>query len=193
LPKIFGVILKIKDKKVRSLPELLKMLAKDLPTDKPVWFRGQADKKWSLQPSLFRKGRGLNAELTLMKRFKQSAFGILPKQPQTEWEWLLIMQHYGVPTRLLDWTESPLVGIYFAVYEKKTVPGVLWALLPVELNLAANFSPKFPNDIPGFGDDDILNNYFPSVLASESQTELKPIGAMAVLPHLILDRCVAYF
>ena len=56
--------------------------------------------------------------MQLIKRFKQNAFQFLDLVPKDEWEWIFLMQHYRVPTRLLDWTESPLIGLYFAVSDK---------------------------------------------------------------------------
>ena len=101
---------------IKSIAELLDSLGTICSRAKTVWFRGHGDKSWRLEPALSRQDK-LAAEIQLMKRFKQNAFQFLPHVPQGEWEWMFLMQHYGVPTRLLDWTESPLVGLYFALLE----------------------------------------------------------------------------
>ncbi|MGD0547872.1 MAG: FRG domain-containing protein [Terracidiphilus sp.] len=101
-----------------------------------VWFRGHANHSWHLEPSLARSGK-LVAELQLMKQFKQNAFQFLDVPPQDEHEWIFLMQHYAIPTRLLDWTENPLIGLYFAVQDfpgSKKPPAALWCLYPQELN-----------------------------------------------------------
>ena len=117
-------------------------------------------------------------EQMLARRFKQNALLLLPNRPQEEWEWLFVMQHYGVPTRLLDWTESPLVGLYFSVNEHPRDEGVLWALLPVELNRLGNI-PTHSGDLPAFDEDPFLRSYLPSVLAGESQSEMKTVAFIA--------------
>jgi hypothetical protein len=134
------------------------------PPDAMTWYRGHSDERWKLVPSIARAPRTVDAELTLLKRFKQNAYPFLTRPPMDEWEWLFLMQHYGVPTRLLDWTESPLVGLYFAVCDTSShdVDGCVWALQPVELNDAARLRPKYPLDVPLFGQDQELDNYLPT-------------------------------
>lgn len=48
--------------------------------------------------------------------------------------WLLMMQHYGAPTRLLDWTENILVAAYFAVHRNFKEDGEIWVIFPQRLN-----------------------------------------------------------
>src|SRR3546814_12618621 len=88
------------------------------------------------------------------------------------------MQHYGIPTRLLDWTESPLTGLYFALERDIDKDGALWVLLPCELNQKNNYRPDYEFEIPSF-EDSHLTNYVPSTIASESKSKLLPMAAIA--------------
>jgi len=102
------------------------------------WFRGQSRITDDLLPSIYRpQNRSLN-ELDCRFDFRLRAYPFLEgaaREPQSEWEWYFLMQHHGLPTRLLDWTESALIGLYFAVIDmgRKDEPGV-WMLDPWSIN-----------------------------------------------------------
>jgi hypothetical protein len=53
-------------------------------------------------------------EQEILDSFKKRTYNSLQKHPNSNWEWLALAQHHGLPTRLLDWTTSPLVAAYFA-------------------------------------------------------------------------------
>jgi hypothetical protein len=164
---------------INSIADLLKLLRKDMPKGtKHVWFRGHADSKWLLVPSLGRKADKVKAESYLIKRFRQNATLLMNHAPVNDWDWLFIMQHHGVPTRLLDWTESPLAALYFACSEKPKQDGALWMLLPSTLNSHSKILPEYSADIPSV-DDPVINNYSPKTLVGETSSRLDPIAILA--------------
>lgn len=57
----------------------------------------------------------MHLEKLLIERFRQRSIPFHSRLATDTWEWLFLMQHYGVPTRLLDWSESPLMALFFAV------------------------------------------------------------------------------
>lgn len=95
-------------------------------------FRGVTDQKHRLVPKIGRpdvrkdpqNGTSLSHSLDLERRalamFKRTARAQVSYEPQSDLEWLAVAQHFGAPTRLLDWSESPLVAAYFAMEKAGT-------------------------------------------------------------------------
>jgi len=102
------------------------------------WFRGQAksDSNWRLVPKVHRKFSDKD-ELTFTRNFRMWAPARHSRCPSAGSfdDWLCLMQHFGLPTRLLDWSASPLVAAYFAVcVESFDAPAVIWCLSPIDMN-----------------------------------------------------------
>jgi hypothetical protein len=103
-----------------------------------MWFRGHQRKNWRLVPSIFRIAPySRETEDDIREEFAIRAPGLSRHEafPDSEWNLLFLMQHYGAPTRLLDWTESPIISLFFALRDN---PGyydsAVWILDPYGLN-----------------------------------------------------------
>lgn len=103
--------------------------------DTRPWWRGHRDANWELNPSLYRLGYD-NKEVNLNARFRLMAKVRSSSVPENSnpLGWLFLMQHYRLPTRLLDWSQSPLVALYFALENPDDRDAAIWALSPTRLN-----------------------------------------------------------
>jgi hypothetical protein len=96
-----------------------------------AWFRGHSDARWVLKSRLHRHVEELiqasggelegekaafrrDEEKSLYWRFRARAWALLGPEQRSNWGLIFAMQHYGVPTRLLDWTESFACALFFA-------------------------------------------------------------------------------
>lgn len=100
-------------------------------------FRGHGDASWPLSPGLARvmpslSDRVATVETNMYFEFVTRAGELLPASSDS-WTRLFAMQHYGMPTRLLDWTETFGVALYFAL-SSGIGDAAIWILDPYELN-----------------------------------------------------------
>jgi FRG domain len=119
------------------------------------WFRGHSKASYLLSPRGHR-GYSEEQERNLSVEFRARAATRHPRVPpeRDTAAWLALAQHYGLPTRLLDWTSSPLIAAYFAVRNRTEPTGedaCIWAVLGGRLNAHFGFKDYlYPLDAKSF-------------------------------------------
>ena len=141
-------------KKMRSVWELDGDLERKGEAE-TLWFRGHRCSNWKLVPKLYREEFKGADENEIRQEFQSRAQQLIQgRLPADKWEWYFLMQHYGAPTRLLDWTDNPLVALYFALEDH---PGgcdaAVWVLNPWWMNKKLRRGIEGPM-LPGWSESD---------------------------------------
>jgi len=184
-------------KKVISVEEYLAVvdaLNKSVSSDasSKLWYRGMKSTTYDLLPSIMRDGLNVDLEIKYMSKFKSLANpyvenipGIPSEQgPASYWEWLFYMQHYGVPTRIMDWTKDALVALLFACCSKNeseiSQDAIVYTLNPSELNKAFRLYDYLPEGyIPNVQEEKVYEIYGPNPRYRDIKD--KPIAVLGPL------------
>jgi len=184
------------DLKIKSVKEAVELAIKF----KNNWWRGQPLTYGSLIPKIYRneyfndfhQAFDPSKEFEIIEKFKRFSPTLKSGLPDKEnrLDWLILMQHYGAPTRLLDWTESILVGLFFAVSKELKKDGEIWSMFPQELNLKAGLGEIFPLESSRIlkflaGEPSHTN---PTELADELKLKKMPDSPVAFYPTLGFPR-----
>lgn len=124
-------------RKITSLAEYFEEISGVVTREEIFWFRGNPEFHRSLTPAALRPKTAVQRQIALdlisdFKRIAEAKLSRVP-EPEEEFKWAQIAQHYGLPTRLLDWTESATTALYFACLNPDS-DGMVFAINPTELN-----------------------------------------------------------
>jgi FRG domain len=161
-----------------SFLESIKQAKTSLGNPEVLWYRGHPNSKFYLLATLLRYKNGLDEEKHLFNSFKRFSDRIL-KRRDSEWETLFEMQHYGVPTRLLDWSETFGVALFFAAtYNQSHHPdqdAAVYLLDPIALNRISGIDRvlRAPQDEAEFGYTKIYWKHTP--FAATAPIAIEPI------------------
>jgi len=162
---------------VSAFLSVINKLRSDWPQDNDVksrgderalWFRGQQDASWGLSPKLHRPEYRKADENEIRHEFQSRGLQLIQgRMPTTQYEWYFLMQHYEVPTRLLDWTDNPLIALFFSIYERKPTESrsdaVVWVVDPWWLNAINRELKKKEIEGPLLSDWEEAGSYLPDL------------------------------
>jgi hypothetical protein len=182
----------IERRQVDGIEGLLKevlSIASTLQNGRFLWYRGLSCSTHTLLPKIMRDGKTaeevLDRERRLLTRFRQRSMAYWPAgYPQNDWEHLFAMQHFGMPTRLLDWSENLFVATHFALIENAAhghegeCNPVMWCIDPVEWNQSTPVLSEYGDAIQVLTTaDEELDSYRPDTPKRRRKSPIAMYGA----------------
>lgn len=158
-------------------------------------FRGLSDARYTLKTTLMRLGGNfVGLERHLMRNFKKYAHRSAVES-DAFWHWMSVAQHYGLPTRMLDWTYSPLVAMHFATANicKFNLDGAIWAVNYVKTHqlLPRPLRNKLEEEGANVFTVEMLNDTIPSL--QDLQSLSRDNAALFLEPPSMEDRIINQF
>lgn len=159
---------------ITNVASFLQKISK-IPKDSTVLYRGHADEEWELTPAIGRmydvpckKGAVPQKERILLKKekrifldFKSQYHLYADDRPSTDIDTLFLAQHYGLPTRLLDWSYNPLVALWNACQDaKENKDGCIHIVQISQKNVGTEEGHDLDNDIFGEKNKELPNYQF---------------------------------
>lgn len=153
---------KTKISSLESYIEHIAFASENIFNNTNIWFRGHANLNFELVPNILRnKNYSKEKELLANEEFRNKAKGFIDNYSDFNLaESYFLMQHFGLKTRLLDWTEGSLIALFFSLKigpnDNKFIDPCIWLINPNELNnLALGINKIISND-----QNNILLEYF---------------------------------
>jgi hypothetical protein len=172
----------INDMRINSFIELITYF-ESVKSRNNLVFRGQGDKDWKLIPKSGRPEYWNNysnsaSEKGIFEAWVRYSKSFIEKVSNNLWDYLAIAQHFGLATRLLDWSKNPLIASYFACSEATNKDAALYSLKILEVN---NPTIVDPFDISGF------KVFYPSGLSNRIVSQ-RGVFTISGKPNIPIDK-----
>jgi len=175
------------------------------PSDEPYpgesvpWLRGVSNKDYSLEPTLLRSNDSVFSkynqnrdgllwlESYMLSRFRGAGQRLVEVLPKSHLDWVFLMQHHGLPTRLLDWSKNALTALYFAVRKPSDKEAAVFVLDPRTLSEKCGLGRSIADPMNKITRDRYIDEYL-KLSFSQGPREQYPIP---LIPPQISDRLAA--